>query len=137
MSEGSDSNLSNKFKITILSILSILLALSIAYKLYRQRAERRTVEDIEKCGSLLPPSIHLTTEYCRSKEDRNSLPQKATTVSETLIQLGAYCKDGKILDYSGKEIRFHWVYERGGKGMRSRVVRQVGVGASGCSLRQQ
>ena len=41
-------------------------------------------------------------------------PRKPITIKRELIQLGAYCKNGKIFDRWGREIYFYQVPESGG-----------------------
>ena len=50
--------------------------------------------DLTKC---LPEGVSLSTPLPRTKE---------TTVGQKLAELGAYTKDGKIYDRSGREIYF-------------------------------
>jgi len=61
---------------------------------------------MEKC---LPRTISMDT--CFSPEE---VPRKPTTIRRKLIQIGAYCKNGKIFDRWGKEIYFYQVPESGG-----------------------
>lgn len=62
--------------------------------------------EIEKC---LPGGITLGTRFSLA-----DYPREPITVKRKLIQLGAYCNDGKIFDRWGKEIYFYQVPENGG-----------------------
>jgi hypothetical protein len=62
--------------------------------------------EIEKC---LPGGITLDTRFSLA-----DYPREPITVKRKLIQLGAYCHNGKIFDRWGREIYFYQVPEDGG-----------------------
>ena len=49
-------------------------------------------------------------------------PRKPITIKRKLIQLGAYCKNGKVFDRWGKEVYFYQVPETGGVCAAPRLV---------------
>src|SRR5262245_19304239 len=62
--------------------------------------------DLGACRACLPEPLTLETEFCESEREAG-WREKATTIYDKLIQLGASCRNGKIYDRTGREVRFY------------------------------
>jgi hypothetical protein len=79
-------------KILIVTILSIT---AMAFS----SCHRKAAKSAQAFAACLPNEIK--ADYIVSYQERN------VTVEEKLIELNAYCEDGKLFDGSKKEIRFY------------------------------
>jgi hypothetical protein len=64
---------------------------------------------VEACADCLLPELELSTSFCERQEDQDS--RNVTTVRQALRWRGAYCRNGTIYDWRGREIRFHRMCE--------------------------
>ncbi len=84
--------------VTVAVLIGVLGAIKLEGRAAdnRIKAEENRWKDIEAC---LPENIKLSSPL----SSLNRLP----TVKDKLTEVGAYAKDGKLFDNSGKEIRFY------------------------------
>jgi hypothetical protein len=83
-----------------LSLIALVLGLLVGYLVYR---EVHLWQNVEACGPYLPEYLSLDTEFCEGY----IASDKRTTIRQKLARLGAYCRDGRIYDRDGREIRFY------------------------------
>jgi hypothetical protein len=87
--------------LVLVAAIVVLLPGYVGYQVYRPRVQ------VDACRDCLPKPLTLETEFCEFERDSGQR-DKAITIHDKLIQLGAYCERGKIYDRTGREVRFYW-----------------------------
>ncbi len=87
---------------------------------------------VESCASC----VDLNTEFCISKNQQSH--GVTTTIRQQLRWHGAYCRDGIICDWRGREIRFHGMLEQYGARVsdNQRQQREKDIEADEAAVRQ-
>src|SRR5215831_15502572 len=86
--------------LVLTAAIVVLLPGHVGYPVHRPRVQ------VDSCRDCLPEHLTLDTEFCES-ESHAGRREKATTIRDKLIRLGAYTRDGKLYDGTGREIRFY------------------------------
>jgi len=98
-----------KISLSIIGLLAVYSAAVFSWWLYHWWTRDARADACEPC---LPPGVALLAEFVEREADQipgmDSRPNpNAITVRAKLMELNAYCKDGKIYDSSGTEVRFY------------------------------
>ena len=91
--------------LVLTAAIVVLLPGHVGYPVHRPRVQVGT------CRDCLPEHLTLDTRFCESERYAGSR-DKAITIRDKLIQLGAYCERGKIYDRTGREVRFFLIGRR-------------------------